>query len=196
MEALDSPLIQLGFYWHGRDQTESFRCLLRWLLTRGYKVAAEVIAFKAVGGKLPAFSQISLGGIEGVESGVFTDWTTESTLRETEWLPVRVRLLPKAARDVRVNLGYARMSVASLLKGAHHAVEIQASGADLDLLDNVPASQLAASVVASARRIARWQRSIFELACKECEPDYAGCFMEWELQPPWEIAREEKKGHY
>ena len=189
MNALDSPLIQLGFYWHVRDQVECYRCLLRWILTQGYEMLPKGLAFRAIEGVLPPFSQTSLAGIQGVESLVFTDWTAERALHEEEWLPVRIHLLPKCARGVKINLGYAGMAEPCLDQDAHHAIEVVASGADMDLVENVPASQLPAKVVAGARRTARWQRDFFELTCRDCAPDYAGCFWEWELQPPCQIAR-------
>lgn len=183
-EYLQGPHIQLGSYWHGLPDIEAYRRVLRWFVGVGYRAHPVVTLMKADNGVLPRYDQLATHGLPEGTVIVRGDCSLENVLSEQAWLPVRVRLLPSRLQDVEIDVGYAFMHEESLRAGDRRVVEITASGADLNLLDNSGVDDLDPEVVQAAQRVEEWHWRVFHELCDDLLPDYAGLRWEWEIQPP------------
>ncbi|MCB9851500.1 MAG: hypothetical protein H6819_00270 [Phycisphaerales bacterium] len=185
---LQAPHIQLGFYWHNRPQEASFAACMRWLIADGYDVA-QLEALRSVDGRLPRFRQPAWLGNPEAECAMFENWDAATALSSVDWLPILCHLSPTTPQDVPIYLNYALVFDESYDRGDAHAIEIHASGAALNLRQNVGASEMTSDDVAEAELTDAWQQRIFRAVCESLAPTYAANNWENALQPPAYLAQ-------
>ncbi len=180
LPCLQGPLIQIGAYWGEIDETLAFRRVLDWILRRGYRMAPLVLGVKAEAGKLPRFLDMA----SGRGTLCFRDWSAEQALSSQDHIPVTVRLTPMNVCNVELDVSFAIMDAESFAGGDGHVIEIVASGADLDLVENVGCEGMCAEVVMGAKKTQKWCETTLRALCDELRPDYAGERWAVALQPP------------
>ncbi|MHC4445531.1 MAG: hypothetical protein ACYTF1_18300 [Planctomycetota bacterium] len=181
---LQPPHIQLGFYWQSITEVYAYRNTLHWLLENGYDMHPVVTAVRSKGGEIPRFAQLATHGLPKDDVRLFYDWTANKAMTDNEWFPVKIRLAPNNSENVDVDLNYALIYEESFKLGQPHAIEITASGADLNLLDNSSDGELEPEIVINAQKTEKWHKTIFRNVCEGLQPNYAGLYWERSLQPP------------
>ena len=179
---LAPPHIQLGYFWNDFRETEHFGEVLEWLLADGYKITPRTLMVRIQNGRVPWFSQIAMIGSDLPEEFIFwrDDCSLEAIRNVQDAAPVMVHLTPTSDLGVECDLAYSL----SFDRDAPRAIELVASGAALDLMENVGADQIDAPDREIALRTQQWLVRIFQRLCDEMTPCYAGCFWESPLLTP------------
>lgn len=176
---LAAPLISLGAYWNEMSDHDAYRRMLSWLVRRGYRMSPRIQTLASENGCLPAFAHLGVDIAPIIESG----WSIQRALESVDTLPVEVRLQPETASGIPIDLRFALIDT-PCRNLRTHVIEVVASGADWNLVDNVPIDQLDTATVERARLTENWVNFTFRALCDELRPEYAGQLWECSLQPP------------
>lgn len=166
-----------------------FAALAFWLLDGGYSPGPTAVARRVSQGGAPA-APCRVPSADGCAISAdirsFDNWTVALLREQIEWKPLILQLVPGSAVQQRLELAYVMRS--GFGDGnVNCPIEIVASGADLNLLENRGAARLDRDTIEAAEQTARWRVETFGSVCRTFDPWYAGSTWEWDLPSPPEL---------
>ncbi len=187
---MQAPLIQLCFYWHNRPETASFQRVLDFLLGVGYRIGDGISAVRAVRGRIPPIPHYQMEG-EPVELRSFEALSSDKLTLPNGYFPIEIAMSSPNKRLLNCVLGFSRVRSYFPMTDEPYVIEIVASAAEWDRVENVPQQSVSNMDSQRARIQKAWFENKFERACEKLLPDVAGRYVENELRPPSEMVKSE-----